>query len=66
MDYIEALEQSLGVTAKKHMMPLQPGDVPITAADTSMLESWIGFKPNTSVEEGVARFVTWYRDFYGV
>ncbi len=66
MDYIQALEHALGVTAKKHMMPMQPGDVPATAADTSALKAWINFKPNTSVEEGVARFVGWYREFYGV
>ena len=66
MDYIHAVEQSLGVTAKKQLMPMQPGDVPATAADTSALEAWVGFKPNTSVQDGVARFVAWYREFYGV
>ncbi len=66
MDYIEAVEQALGVTAEKQMMPMQPGDVPATAADTSALEAWVNFKPNTPVKEGVARFVAWYRQFYGV
>lgn len=66
MDYINALEHSLRLTAEKQMMPMQPGDVPDTAADTSLLEAWIGFKPNTPVLEGVSRFVLWYRDFYGV
>ena len=47
-------------------MPMQPGDVPATAADTSALEAWVDFKPNTPVKEGVARFVAWYREFYGV
>ena len=42
------------------------GDVPATAADTAELEAWVGFKPNTSVQEGVAGFVAWYRGFYGV
>jgi UDP-glucuronate 4-epimerase len=66
MDYIEAVEQALGVTAEKEFLPMQPGDVPATAADTSALEAWVGFKPNTPVQEGVARFVAWYREFYGV
>jgi UDP-glucuronate 4-epimerase len=66
MAYIEALESSLGITAEKQLLPMQPGDVPATAADTSALEAWTGFKPNTPVQEGVARFVAWYRSFYGV
>ena len=66
MDYIHAVEQALGVTAEKQLMPMQPGDVPATAADTSSLEAWVGFKPNTPINEGVARFVAWYREFYGV
>ena len=66
MDYIEAVEQALGITSTKEFLPMQPGDVPATSADTSALEAWTGFKPNTSVREGVARFVNWYRNFYGV
>ena len=66
MDYIEAIESSLGITAIKEFQPMQPGDVPATAANTSALETWTGFKPNTPVKEGVARFVSWYRDFYDV
>ena len=65
MDYIEALESALGITAIKEFLPMQPGDVQSTAADTSALETWTGFKPNTPVQEGVARFVGWYREFYG-
>jgi UDP-glucuronate 4-epimerase len=65
MDYIEAVEQSLGFTAEKELLQMQPGDVPATAADTSALEAWVGFKPNTPVVEGVARFVAWYRSFTG-
>jgi UDP-glucuronate 4-epimerase len=64
MEYIESLESALGITAEKHFLPIQPGDVPATAADTAALETWVGFKPNTSVQEGVARFVAWYREFY--
>jgi UDP-glucuronate 4-epimerase len=66
MAYIEAVEAALGMTAAKELLPMQPGDVPATAADTSALEAWIGFRPNTSVPDGVARFVSWYRDYYNV
>jgi len=66
MDYVEAIENALGCTAEKEFLPMQPGDVPATAADTSALETWTGFKPNTPVKVGVERFVTWYREFYGV
>jgi len=66
LDYIEAIEQALGIKAEKQFLPIQPGDVPATAADTSALEAWTGFKPNTPVREGVAKFVAWYRGFYGV
>ena len=66
MDYIEAVENALGVTATKEFLPIQPGDVPATAADTSALQAGTGFKPNTPVKDGVARFVSWYREFYGV
>ena len=65
MDYIEAVESALGITATKQFLPMQPGDVSATAADTSALEAWTGFKPNTPVKDGVARFVSWYREFYG-
>ena len=66
LTYIEALEQALGITAIKEFLPMQPGDVPATAADTAALEAWTGFTPNTPVQHGVARFVAWYREFYGV
>lgn len=64
IDYIQALESALGITASKNYLPMQPGDVPVTAANTDELEAWIGFKPNTAVSDGVARFVKWYRGFY--
>jgi UDP-glucuronate 4-epimerase len=66
LTYVEALEQALGRAAERRLLPLQPGDVPATAADTSALEAWTGFRPATPVAEGVARFVAWYRDFYQV
>jgi UDP-glucuronate 4-epimerase len=65
MAYIEAIEIALGITAEKQFLAMQPGDVPATAADTSALEAWTGFKPNTPVQAGVAKFVDWYREFYG-
>lgn len=66
MDYITALEEALGVKAQKNMLPLQPGDVPETSADTGALYKVAGFKPQTSVKDGVKNFVNWYRDFYHV
>ncbi|MEF1204616.1 NAD-dependent epimerase [Photobacterium damselae] len=64
MDYIEALEESLGSEAKKNFMPMQPGDVYKTYADTSGLFEATGYKPQTPIKEGVENFVQWYRDFY--
>ena len=65
MSFIEAIEQSLGKVAKKNFLPLQDGDVPATSADVSELVQWTGFQPNTTVRSGVARFVDWYRGYYG-
>ena len=64
MDYIAALEASLGISARKNMLPIQPGDMHTTAADTTALQAWVGFAPSTTVRDGVARFVDWYRGFY--
>ncbi len=64
MRYIEALESALGRTAQKNYLPLQPGDVPATSANTAELEAWVGFRPNTPVITGVARFVEWYRSYF--
>ncbi len=66
LDYIGAIEKALGKKANKNMLPLQPGDVPATYADVDDLVNDVGFKPSTSVEEGVQRFVDWYRDYYKV
>ncbi|RPG89395.1 MAG: NAD-dependent epimerase [Candidatus Puniceispirillum sp. TMED245] len=65
MDYIGALEAALGITAKKNMMPMQPGDVPATSADTSELRKWVGFAPDTDVRDGVKRFAEWYLAYHG-
>jgi len=64
--YIEVLEACLGRKAEKNLLPLQPGDVPDTSAEVSELMTDTGYRPNTSVEEGVKRFVEWYRGYYGV
>ena len=66
MDYIAALEQAWGKEAIKELMPMQAGDVKKTMASTNRLESWVGFKPKTSLVDGVSKFVNWYRDFYRV
>ena len=59
--YIEVLEQCLGRKARKNLLPLQPGDVPDTSADVAELMHDVGYKPDTSVEAGIKRFVEWYR-----
>ena len=64
MDYIAALETALGVTAKKNFLPMQPGDVPATSADTSELGKWVGFQPQTPVTVGVPKFAEWYLSYY--
>ncbi len=66
LKYIEAIEDALGIKAKKYMCPMQPGDVATTSADTSALERWTDFKPNTPLKEGVKSFVNWYRSYYQI
>lgn len=64
MNYIAALENALGIKADKALLPMQPGDVPDTYADVEDLVEQFGYQPATRVEDGVAKFVAWYRDFY--
>ena len=64
--YIHAIEKALGRKAKLNLLPMQPGDVTATEADTSLLSAAVGFRPSTPVEEGVRRFVEWYCDYYKV
>lgn len=64
MHLIETIENALGNKAEKEMLPIQPGDVPATYANVDALIQDVGFKPATSIEEGVSRFVEWYRAFY--
>ncbi|MCK9607962.1 MAG: NAD-dependent epimerase [Methylomonas sp.] len=62
--YVETLERFLGKTAEKNLLPLQPGDVPDTYADVEALVTDVGYKPDTTIEQGIERFVTWYREYY--
>ena len=64
MEFIETIEEALGKKAIKKMMGMQAGDVKITSADTAELNQWVNFKPNTSIKEGVKRFVDWYKNYY--
>jgi UDP-glucuronate 4-epimerase len=64
MQFIETIEDALGKKAIKKMMGMQAGDVKVTSADTSELNQWVNFKPNTSIKEGVKRFVDWYKNYY--
>ena len=66
MDYIGAIEKCVGKTAEKNLLPLQPGDVPDTWADTEDLGKDVGYQPATPVEEGVKNFIDWYLEFYNV
>ena len=66
MDYIQAIENELKITALKEYLPMQLGDVPATAADTRKLGQWIDFKPQTKIEDGVKYFINWYREFYKI
>jgi len=65
-DFIEAIELAVGKQAKRNLMPMQAGDVPATWADATLLKELTGYSPKTSVIDGVAKFVDWYRDFYEV
>jgi UDP-glucuronate 4-epimerase len=64
MDFIGMLEDAFGKTAEKEFLPMQAGDVKATYADTNALEAWVGFKPYTPLKEGIAKFATWYKDYF--
>jgi len=66
LHFIEVLEKTLGRTAEKRLLPMQPGDVPATCADVEDLTNDVGFRPATTIEEGIPRFVAWYREYYKV
>ena len=64
MEYIESIENALGIKAKKNYLPLQPGDVFETSADISKLKDTYGYNPKTNVKSGVEKFVKWYVDYH--
>ena len=64
--YIEAIEKSLNLKAKKNFVDMQPGDVSKTYSDTKLLENWINFRPSTSISDGVGMFISWYKDYYKI
>ncbi len=66
INFIEIIEKELGVKAIKNYLPMQPGDVKATFSDNSLLESWINYKPATSIEDGIKKFINWYIDFYKI
>jgi UDP-glucuronate 4-epimerase len=66
LDFIAAIESAIGQKAEKKLLPMQDGDVKATYADTQLLNDWVGFSPATPIQEGVNRFVTWYRNYYQV
>jgi len=63
LDFIEAIEEALGVKAKKRFLPMQPGDMLETAADVADLERDVSFRPKTGIREGIAKFVEWYLEY---
>jgi len=65
-DFISILEDCIGKKAKKNFLPMQPGDVLETYADIDDLNRFIGFKPNTPIEEGILNFVNWYKDYFNI
>ena len=64
MDFVDAIEKELGITAEKEFMELQPGDVPMTYADVGRLIEDTKFEPSTSVHEGIKHFIEWYKQYY--
>ncbi len=66
LDFVDAIEAELGIEARRNYMEMQKGDVSATWADASLLQQLTGYQPRTDVRDGIARFVAWYRDYYGV
>lgn len=66
LDFVDAIEQALGRKAQRRYLPMQPGDVPATWADASLLRALTGYAPKTDVKDGIAAFVSWYREYYNV
>jgi UDP-glucuronate 4-epimerase len=66
MDFVAAIEAATGLRAKCNFMEMQQGDVPVTFADTTLLSRLTGFRPKTPLNEGVKRFIAWYREYFGI
>jgi UDP-glucuronate 4-epimerase len=66
MEYIKAIEDSLGKTAQKEFLPMQPGDVPRTEADVTDLVENLGYKPDTPVQKGIESFIEWYKSYFDI
>ena len=66
MNYIEELEFALGLKANKEFLEMQPGDVPVTESDCTLLEKYVSYKPNTTIRVGIKNFVEWYKEFYNI
>ncbi len=64
MEFIAAIENSLGVKAHYNMLPMQPGDLPTTCADLTLIEKELGYRPTVSIEEGVAKFTAWFKNWW--
>ena len=64
MDFIQTIEKHLGIEAKKEFLPMQPGDVKATYADIDDLQQVTGFKPTSTIDEGLKKFVEWYKGYY--
>ena len=64
VSFVDAIEEALGMPANRNMMEMQKGDVPATWADASLLQSLTGYRPETDVRDGIAKFVAWYREYY--
>ena len=65
LDFVEAIEDCLGRKPIRNYMPMQPGDVPATGADATLLQRLTGYRPQTDIRDGIAEFVAWYRDYSG-
>ena len=66
MDFVHAIENAVGVSISKNFMDLQPGDVPQTYADVRLLEENFMYRPATTIDVGISKFIDWYKEFYGV
>jgi UDP-glucuronate 4-epimerase len=64
LDFVDAIEEEIGIEAIRNYMPMQKGDVPATWANADLLQSLTGYKPETNFKDGVAKFVAWFRDYY--